>query len=68
MPRNPVDSLIMLTETIEVLDKAQIAIDNTRSRWPESGRIQLEMDRAQVRVDARRELVAQAMLDISSRN
>lgn len=68
MPQTPFDSLMALTEAIELLDQMQTLVDDTRYCEPQNQIVQLRMDRQQRSIDERRESIRLAMLDISSRN
>lgn len=68
MLNNPIDTLLALNEVTEELDQLQMLINTARNANPRNEYVQLQLDRKQTDVNARRKLVKRAMLDISSRN
>lgn len=65
---NPFTTLFELTDQIQELDMVQSWIDHARNAAPTNQHVQLELNRQQFDIHRKRALIAQIMLDISSRN
>lgn len=68
MPIDPVETLIELNDVTLRLNATQTLIDYGRTIAPMNQLFQLELDRKQSEVDAKRVLIAQTMADIRNRN
>ena len=66
--RNPITTLAQLNEITLDLNVEQGWIDHARNAAPRNQIVQLELDRQQTEINARREMVELAMFDISNRN
>jgi hypothetical protein len=66
--RNPITKLARLNEITLELNMEQGWIDHARKAAPKNQVVQLELDRQQTAVNARREMIEIAMFEISSRN
>lgn len=64
----PLDTLFMLTDKIRNLDMVQEWIDEARIDSSTNQYMQLTLDRQQVEVDAKREMIAETMFQIANRN
>lgn len=64
----PFDTLLMLISQLRDLDMAQEWIDEVRLATPTNQVTQSNMDRQQLAIDAKRELIILTMNEISSRN
>jgi hypothetical protein len=65
---DPILKLMKLNSITRDLDKTQILIDRARKINLMDQHYQLELDRAQSDVDAKRVFIAQVMADIRNRN
>ena len=65
---DPLTTLFQLNRLTLELNEVQDWIDQVRVTTPTNQYVQLELDRKQTEIDERREIIAFAMLDISSRN
>ena len=66
--KDPINTLIELTEAITKLDEIQDWIDHARIAAQMNQRVQLELDRQQADVNKKRALIAVLMFDIRTRN
>lgn len=64
----PFDTLLMLISQLRDLDMAQEWIDEVRLATPTNQVTQSNMDRQQLAIDAKREIIILTMNEISSRN
>jgi|tagenome__1003787_1003787.scaffolds.fasta_scaffold20926235_5 hypothetical protein len=64
----PVATLIGLYDMTIKLDVAQRLIDFNRAMNPDDQQVQLDMDREQTHVNAKRKLIAKLMVDIPRSN
>jgi hypothetical protein len=65
---DPISTLFQLNDLSEQLDMTQAWINSARMHHPTNGEVQLELDRKQTEVDAKREAIARLMFDIPRRN
>jgi hypothetical protein len=65
---DPIRTLMQLNYITEELDEIQSWIDNARYAARTNQHVQLQLDRQQTEVDAKREFIELAKLDIASRN
>jgi len=68
MAKDPIVTLIELTNVILKLNATQTLIDYGRTVAPSDQLYQLELDRKQTEIDEKRAFVAMAMADIRNRN
>jgi hypothetical protein len=66
--RNPITTLARLNEVTLELNLEQRWIDHARGVASTNQIVQLELDRQQTEVNAKREMIELAMFDIANRN
>ena len=68
MARDPVVTLLGLNRMTLQLNETQAIIDQARAIAPTDQYLQLELDRTQSDIDAKRAMIELAMADIRNRN